>query len=438
MEKERNIILFMPSGCLTEKGLSLFAHGLLPAEETDAVRSHMQACEFCAMAAEGYMLAGQEAFAEDISSLNSGFDELFMHGEKTPETSMSDERLFETPKAPVMGQENVYGLGGRNKAEADSVSGSRSEKEPLSAGIQTTRTINRRNQYRLIAAAILLLAGFGSMLLYLQLKDSAVSDNAVAVIEKRDTISPEIPLVSPVSEEIRFPETKKEIRLSSQAQTDSGVVIPVIEIRQGNSLGYIDRQVVGLIDKSSYTVQEGRELTPSRGMPRAATPEAPQSTGNQKTPAVVGNYEADLLIQTVENEDVDILISNIDEKVSERANMKSITAEEENMAEEIFTVVEESPQYPGGEEAWQKYLAENFSYPQAAREASIQGTVYVSFVIEKDGSITEPVVLRGIGAGCDEEALRVIKQMPRWIPGKQRGKAVRVRHNIPFKFTLAG
>lgn len=73
-----------------------------------------------------------------------------------------------------------------------------------------------------------------------------------------------------------------------------------------------------------------------------------------------------------------------------------------------------------------------------ARESGIQGTVYVTFVVERNGNVTDVRVLRGIGGGCDEEAVRVIKAMPKWNPGKQRGKPVRVQFNMPIKFTLAG
>ena len=73
-----------------------------------------------------------------------------------------------------------------------------------------------------------------------------------------------------------------------------------------------------------------------------------------------------------------------------------------------------------------------------AKESGIQGTVYMSFVVEKDGHITDVKVVRGIGGGCDEEAVRVIKSMPNWKPGKQRGRSVRVQFSMPIKFTLAG
>ena len=103
---------------------------------------------------------------------------------------------------------------------------------------------------------------------------------------------------------------------------------------------------------------------------------------------------------------------------------------------EMFVVVEVSPEYPGGDQARLKYLGENIGYPKEAIELGIQGTVYVSFVIEKDGTISNVKVLRGIGGGCDEEAVRVALNMPKWKPGTQKGKPVRVQFNMPIKFVL--
>jgi len=102
----------------------------------------------------------------------------------------------------------------------------------------------------------------------------------------------------------------------------------------------------------------------------------------------------------------------------------------------VFTVVDKMPQFPGGEEARIKYMSGNIKYPEAAKKAGVQGTVYVTFVIGKDGSINDVKVLRGIGSGCDEEAIRVIKGMPFWSPGEQRGQPVKVQFNMPIKFSL--
>lgn len=116
---------------------------------------------------------------------------------------------------------------------------------------------------------------------------------------------------------------------------------------------------------------------------------------------------------------------------------ENIYVEEEIIEEEtIFYIVESPPCFPGGPAALYQYLSENISYPLMAKEADIQGTVYLSFIVGKTGEITDVKVLRGIGGGCDEEAIRVVQSMPRWEPGKQRGVPVIVRFNLPVKFIL--
>lgn len=103
---------------------------------------------------------------------------------------------------------------------------------------------------------------------------------------------------------------------------------------------------------------------------------------------------------------------------------------------DVFTVVEVMPKYPGGNKELMTYIANNVKYPEEAKKNKIQGRVFVSFVVEKDGSIGDVKVLRGIGGGCDEESIRVVENMPNWVPGMQRGKAVRVAYNLPIKFAL--
>lgn len=111
--------------------------------------------------------------------------------------------------------------------------------------------------------------------------------------------------------------------------------------------------------------------------------------------------------------------------------------EEETASEpEIFTVVEEMPSFPGGDQELLKFMAENTKYPPLARENGLQGIVVITFMVDERGRIDKVSVLRGIGGGCDEEAVRVVKAMPRWTPGRQRGMPVRVQYNLPFRFTL--
>ena len=102
----------------------------------------------------------------------------------------------------------------------------------------------------------------------------------------------------------------------------------------------------------------------------------------------------------------------------------------------VYQIVEEMPKFPGGEKALMDYVSNNVKYPEEAKNKNIAGRVFVSFVVEKDGSIGEVKVLRGIGGGCDEEAVRVIKEMPKWKPGMQKGKPVRVNYMMPIFFKL--
>ena len=101
-----------------------------------------------------------------------------------------------------------------------------------------------------------------------------------------------------------------------------------------------------------------------------------------------------------------------------------------------LTYAEEMPEYPGGTDNLMKYLGANITYPVQAKENGIQGKVWVNFIVEQNGMITHIKVTKGIGGGCDEEAMRVIGNMPNWIPGKNNGKPVRVSYNVPLKFTL--
>ena len=105
---------------------------------------------------------------------------------------------------------------------------------------------------------------------------------------------------------------------------------------------------------------------------------------------------------------------------------------------DVFDVVEEMPQYPGGPQELFKFLSENVQYPAEAEKAGIQGRVILTFVVEKDGSISKPTVVKSVDPLLDAEAVRVISAMPNWKPGKQNGKVVRVKYTVPLSFNLDG
>ena len=111
-------------------------------------------------------------------------------------------------------------------------------------------------------------------------------------------------------------------------------------------------------------------------------------------------------------------------------------AVEEGDENDIFEVVEQNPSFPGGEAELMKWLHKNLKYPPVAQENGIQGKVYIQFVVNKDGSIVDPKIIRSADASLDKEAMRVVQAMPKWTPGRQRGKAVRVRFTLPVTFRL--
>lgn len=111
-------------------------------------------------------------------------------------------------------------------------------------------------------------------------------------------------------------------------------------------------------------------------------------------------------------------------------------APKEDVVQKVFDVVEQMPSFPGGNGALMSYLSSHLQYPVVAQENGVQGRVVVSFVVERDGSISDVKIARSIDPSLDKEAVRVVKSMPKWNPGKQNGSAVRVKYNVPVSFKL--
>jgi TonB family protein len=117
-------------------------------------------------------------------------------------------------------------------------------------------------------------------------------------------------------------------------------------------------------------------------------------------------------------------------------NDENIVETDEDEEVMVFQVVEDMPEFPGGENARRKFIADNVEYPESAKKEGVAGKVFVSFVVSKDGEVKDSKVVRGVNSALDEEALRVIKSMPDWTPGKQRGKKVDVQFTLPINFAL--
>ena len=198
-----------------------------------------------------------------------------------------------------------------------------------------------------------------------------------------------------------------------------GLVVSVFESKQ------YDESLLDLGGRNTNAFEEMVEVPPTDiPPPPAPTVQQPQ------------------VVEVPDEEEIkDDIKINLDVEVTEDTKVEAIVVQAEEPKEEtdeIFTVVEETATPKGGMSAFYKYVGEklNGRYPPQARRMGIEGRVFVEFVINKDGSISDVRAIKGIGAGCDEEAVKVVQGSPPWNPGKQRGKPVKQRYTLPIIFKL--
>jgi protein TonB len=227
-------------------------------------------------------------------------------------------------------------------------------------------------------------------------------------------------------------ETKKSTTADLERKkivfTQFGIVFALLITLGAFEYKSYDKRTINFDQRVEEVIQE--EIIPitEQKQKPIVPPEAPKQT---------------TVLMIVENDEIVEDELEIDVDVKQNTEIEVYVApafhqeqEEEVVETEIFTVVESMPEFPGGEGAMMAFIARNIKYPTFAREGGIQGRVFVNFVVEPSGMVSNVRVLRGIGGGCDEEAVRVVESMPKWTPGKQRGKAVRVSFNLPVRFTL--
>lgn len=190
-----------------------------------------------------------------------------------------------------------------------------------------------------------------------------------------------------------------------------------------------DSSEVELATTDDVDIEE--EIIPITRMKEPPPPPPPPPPPKPQPTEVLEIVEDDVEVE--ETVVIDAETDEEEEIVFEEPEVEIVEEEEE----EIFVVVEDPPQFPGGQGALLKYVANNIKYPAIARENDIQGVVYVRFVVTKKGEVGEVQIGRGVHPSLDEEAIRVVKTLPKWTPGKQRGKPVSVWFTLPIRFKLS-
>jgi len=365
--------LFGASGCLSMEGLRRYQAGELTARDKAKADEHINSCDLCREALEGL------ALVKDPERVAAAVDEI-----------------------------------NRNLSEK-----LRRKREP-------SGRLTKRAAYFSLAASVVIFLGIFSYLKFLHVPRTPELAQAV---EK--TVPPET---------VRPGEDREEDR-SGPGKSTGEEIIPEEMITDNLESHSEAPATTGTATNSP--VIEGI----AKGTGAANAQSIEQAVGGMKAePSAAGVLKDtmdllandDLPVQEMKAEE-EVLYPVYPEQLYQRVEKQRATKDAAAGAEEtmeIFTLVEKMPEFPGGETTLMKYLSANLTYPPGARDSLIEGTVYVSFIVEKDGSVTNVRVIRGLGRGFDEEVVRVIENMPRWTPGQQRGKPVRVQFNLPVVFKV--
>ena len=226
-------------------------------------------------------------------------------------------------------------------------------------------------------------------------------------------------------------EVKKSPKADLENKKTSNLLVGAILTLAVLFIGFewSEREVKVVTDSGITEIVFEEEMIPiTEQEPPKQAPPPPEAPKMEEIIEIVED-DADVEESTIEASD--------DITAAVEVKYTAVEVEEEEVEEQqIFQVVEEMPEFPGGMGECMKFLGKNIKYPQISQENGVQGRVIVQFVVNQDGSIVDPQVVRGVDPYLDKEALRVISMMPKWKPGKQRGKAVRVKFTVPVMFRL--
>ena len=415
--------MFTPSGCLTGDTLSMYVAGSLSVTDVEKVQQHIAECPLCADAADGLRIW--------LTENQTKQSELSTTEEISGEKAVKNNHSINSPSS-VAYKFHI-----------------RTEKinERLKQRIHFHKQVDEANHKRRAIKPYAWIGVAATVVLFLSIfyifRIQNISDNLELANQKDafDSLRQEMPDSSK-----QFPETEISLAQNEKIAPDS-------RKKQITSTENVDAEayeVTGVL--SIVEDNDIQEVSVAEESPAAAPVVAKSETAQKQA---VQNEDSMLSINQEESTKVEGVVvtalgisrdkkspgykekeakkaTSGDQKSTEICSMEDVETEEA----QIFVMVEQMPEFPGGMAKLQAFLAENITFPESAKESGIQGTVYVSFVVRKDGRISDAKILRGIGGGCEEEALRVVNKMPRWKPGTQRGKNVDVQFNLPIVFKL--
>ena len=380
--RKQSSALFTPSGCLTSEALIHFVNGSLAGADQQKANNHIQSCPLCADAADGLRMWLQDSALQQSAA--SG----------TPAIAETSQGKAETLPVDIGGTASTELFSERINALNIKIK-QRVQAQKREEESNTRSTIQKPLTWLAAAASILLFITAGYVL-WMQDKD----ENAMMAKQQRENT----PATVTAYGEMSSPPPAQVILTVKYTGKKGAHLPPVVTIDH---------------DRTPAPVVVGTNI--ARGSSPVEEPEYAETKPGPESELYREEYGKHRSVRNT-------AVKNIG------GAARKPDAEEE--ANAVFMNVQEMPSFPGGDAARKKYLARNMRYPSQAAEEGIQGTVYVSFVVKTNGSLSDIKIIKGIGGGCDQEALRVVKKMPSWNPGYQNGRKVAVRFNMPVYFRL--
>jgi TonB family protein len=387
---KRSPDLFTPSGCLSGDALMSFVSGSLKGSDLKNAEQHIAECPLCADAADGLRMWLKENTSDKRSKENTA--------------SEAPTSTWKLPSKQTQQQESNVKEPGLFHARTDLINKRIRQRLHTYALLESTE--EKRLSYKpfvwLAAAATIVLFIGGSYFLWMQ--NQADSKKMAQKLEMDSTLG-QMAIGARGYDTLPYPPSETKSVLTIKYNRKKGIESPpVLAIVTEDASRIISK------DEASYSIVDEREYLKSK---RAQATDSKDEDYNQS------EYYRSHSASNTRNGG---------------AAMKKEDAEEDSGP--VYTFVKEMPSFPGGDSERLKFLSKNIRYPQQAAENGIQGTVYVSFVVKSNGSLADIKIIQGIGGGCDEEALRVVKKMPVWRPGYQNGKKVEVLYTMAIKFRL--
>ena len=218
---------------------------------------------------------------------------------------------------------------------------------------------------------------------------------------------------------------KVDLRRYSGLFLEIGFVVALCAVLGAFSYTVHEKNTAGFGELEDVVAEE--EIIPITRQQEITPPPPPEVP---KVAEIINIVEDDVEI------DDELDIADVEADQETEVAIVEMTEEEEEEEEQIFMIVENMPEFPGGDLALRKYIAENVKYPEIAKENGLSGKVFVQFVINQRGEVENVKIARGVDPALDKEAIRVVQGLPKWKPGSQRGKPVKVSYTVPINFQL--